>query len=840
MSRWLAVGTQERTPDISIPIPFTSARIDLTLPFGFLPTGLRVVVAIGLFGAVIACVVWLSRREWRHRPAIARVLMGLQLVTSVIVLVVLGGRPIVVRTERDTSPGRVVLAVDLSESMKLTDPQRPTADKLRLARALNLYEGVTADEELLAWEADLHRGETLSRIQAVERSLTPDGGDLLNRIRRTDAIDLVGFGQRLTELPTDPDPLRAALTGPPSVGPWTDLKLPLARAMRDFGEKRAVGVVLFTDGRHNWGESPTVLARTLGERGLPVYPVILPGRSAASDVAVMSVRPVVSSVCRGSAVPVEVGVRVTRWPAGAIALTLALPDGQFLGHTIRHDGTDQTYEVTFYPRLDREGVHTLIAIARPTQPDPRPGNNTRSAQVRVTGYKPRILFVQGQAGDEFPSLRATNAPTRDSDLEIENLVLRPPQAEQAQASQLAMGRLGGNDALSMFDAVILGDVTAEQLRPSDSARLERYVADTGCTLIIRAGKAFLSSVSATSTPDTDPLRRLLPVKNIQALAPGRGGVLERTEAGRRAWFLRLADPPEQDRAVWGGLPSPEWAATGEPKEVAEVLVRLGEAKTPDVIASDPPDSRAALVVRQDYGFGRVFFIGLDPRWRWRTPGGTDHDDRFWRQVAQWAVAHRAIPTPDPAGTVLFGPRESTTRAGEEIVCVLRATEALPRLGAGAVANVRVVRLGEPNVSMGLTPLQATDRPREWIARLRGLPPGRYALEPVIPDWGDYLRGPIEENARPGKLLATAEVLLPDSEESNPDANTALLDTLAAESGGHVFDITEIDDLAALLAARAAAREVEITIPLNRSWWTFGLVVFFLTAEWIIRARTGSG
>src|SRR5262249_40888804 len=43
-----------------------------------------------------------------------------------------------------------------------------------------------------------------------------------------------------------------------------------------------------------------------------------------------------------------------------------------------------------------------------------------------------------------------------------------------------------------------------------------------------------------------------------------------------------------------------------------------------------------LIVRQNYGFGRVLYIALDSTWRWRYKVGDQHHHRFWGQVIHWA------------------------------------------------------------------------------------------------------------------------------------------------------------------------------------------------------------
>src|SRR5262245_20769646 len=123
----------------SVSNPFTSARVALEPPFGSLPSILRVALFLALLAGFVALVVWLYRAELREVGSrVARVLLGLRIATLAAVFVVAAADPVVVRPLREPVPGRVLVAVDLSDSMRVADPGRSTAEKLRLIQALRL------------------------------------------------------------------------------------------------------------------------------------------------------------------------------------------------------------------------------------------------------------------------------------------------------------------------------------------------------------------------------------------------------------------------------------------------------------------------------------------------------------------------------------------------------------------------------------------------------------------------------------------------------------------------------------------------------------------------------
>jgi hypothetical protein len=273
------------------------------------------------------------------------------------------------------------------------------------------------------------------------------------------------------------------------------------------------------------------------------------------------------------------------------------------------------------------------------------------------------------------------------------------------------------------------------------------------------------------------------------------------------------------------LPAHEWAAVGEAKDGAEALA----------FAKDVKD---ALFARQQYGFGRVLYLGLDSTWRWRFKSGDEHHNRFWKQVVQWAVADRMLPVANAAGTIRFGTREPFYETGRPVEVLLRAAESIPPLSAKAVAAVILTRLGEGKEEvLGIVSFEPNpSRPKELTAKVRDLAPGRYAIGPEIAEWSEHLRS---AEGGPRKLRAVFEVIPPESNEmADLSANIPLIEELAQASGGRVFELSQVDELANLLASRTAEKELDVAIPLQRSWWTLGFVAALLALEWYIRKKSG--
>src|SRR5262245_47796886 len=102
--------------------------------------------------ATLALVVLLYRAELRLvRPSVARALLAARLASTAAVVAVLALQPVFHVTTTDKIRGRVIVALDRSQSMTIADPQRPLVDKLRIARALKLASDLCSDSQLDAW-----------------------------------------------------------------------------------------------------------------------------------------------------------------------------------------------------------------------------------------------------------------------------------------------------------------------------------------------------------------------------------------------------------------------------------------------------------------------------------------------------------------------------------------------------------------------------------------------------------------------------------------------------------------------------------------------------------------
>jgi hypothetical protein len=852
---------------LRIDLPFSDGA--LLLQPRFAESSLALQILAGLIGILpFVLIGWLYRTELRLvRLVVARALLVLRLSVVGLVLVLIGFQPVLARTITETVPGRVVVAVDRSESMGIADPQRSLAEKLKLVRALRLVSdivdykkldswirdaeqfgqvnwpigGATPDAERREFDQVVRRAEDLTRLQVARRLLAADGVNLLQALAKRHRVDLVGFTGSVSELPADQLPSIAVAK---ESGLVTDLRGPLDRSLaRAADGAPTLAAVVLTDGQHNEPTSPVEKAAELGGQRVPVYSIAIGAKAAPMDIVITAVQ-APTSVFKGSDVAAEVRVQVNGLTARELTVELRRPGRPPLVERIRHDGMDRAHNVRFQVRMDDVGTQALTVVATPAPEETRTENNARTLAVNVADDKAKVLLIDGEARWEYHYL--ASALARDHGTETKSVVFAQPRTGRLSEGDLA--RLGyparqlpaEAEALDAYDCIILGDVSPEQLSLDDRQRLERYVGERGGTLVVLAGQRAMPAGFVGADPAADPLTKLLPITEPRAIRAGGGFPIEPTAEGKLAGFLQMEATPDESERRWAALPWHYWAMIGKAKPGATVLAAIGGDMDFEPVRENVREKANGVIVRHNYGFGRVLYVGLESTWRWRFKAGDTYHHRFWGQAIRWAASDQPLLVGNEF--LRFGPRKPAIAQGQEVDLVVRLSETAKKLPANALAAVRVFRQtpGKADEALSLTALTHPEsRPRELGAKLRDLPPGQYVAELAIPDLGDQVNGPPGADGRPAPLRVPFAVTPRETTEMSELAlNLPLLEELAAKSGGKVFTPETATGLAELLTQRQATRTERTETKLWRSWPTLFLFLALLTLEWVGRKWAG--
>ena len=732
----------------------------------------RVMVLLGALAAVgLAALPGQVRRTGTARLVELALWVGAVAVLSVAAL-----GPVWVDEEGRTETGPLVVLVDGSASMGVTEAEGTRLDALR------------------------------GRLAGIVEEAAAEG-----------PVDVYTFDETVR-------------SGPPSAadGRGTDLGVALEAIADRYLGQQVRGVVVLTDGidrgalRRSIRESAA--DGSLDARLAPRLPgpltLVEVGRiQAVQDLAIDDV--------------VTGGFAFLRTPFSLTASVRGAPGRSVPVTLLREGRVQQEREIV----LDSDGRGTAVfevtprrvgrfawELAVPVEPgDAVPGNNRFPVVVRVVRDRTRVLQVSGSPSYDQKFLRLFLKEDPSVDL-VSFFILRTREdmgagwsGHELSLIEFPYERLFSED-LGSFDLVVLQNFDHAPYFSYNAdallGNLARYVKDGGA-LVMTGGDRSFDLGDYQGTP-------LAPVLPVQLGVAGRKSdevafrpVL--TAAGLHHPITRLAADSAGSQETWArlqpmdGLNLTVGAAPG-----AAVLLQHPE----QLAANGEP---APVLAVSEVGRGRTMALTVDASWRWSfseaaVGRGNQAYLRFWKSALRWLVAD-----PDDRRVVVTPARDNVL-LGDELRVVVLARDAGHLPVAGVEVGARVVSPDGMETDFQLT----TDASGEAVVRYRPGQTGAHRVEAAL----------VEDPRQSGASVFAVSDRDPELSEVIPDR--AFLENLASLYGdagrfvaADASDGPLVDD-----AARREVRdrrEVELaTAPLVAL--LFGLLA---SCAWWVRRRDGA-
>lgn len=818
---------------------------------------LAVVLAAGL-------ILMLNRYERKLvSPAVGCGLLCLRLgVLALVLLTFL--QPVRSWTINESRSGRIVIAIDESQSMRSADPHASRAEKLHWARGLGMIGHEDQSELFAAWQAAFDRKEEppwatpddaadpaererlaaarkenlqgvfselqeITRVEMARRLLTGTSAPVLKHLEKLAKVDLYVFAGK-TEA-TDAERLEETLAEPSAAvnAELTDLGSVLRGTSTQAGGAAILGVVLFTDGRQTAPVSPLSAASTLGQLKVPVFPVMLGTVNRPKDLAIPSLD-APTTIYRGDEPLVKATLQTSGFEGAPLVIELQQMDGE-APETIEKRPITPTGPLTplefKLPRAEL-GRHSYLLKIPAQEGETHEDNNTRSFTIAVVDDRAKVLLVDGEARWEFRYLET--AFSRDERIDLKSILFQQPYLGLLPDTFFSRKLPPGQPSpFTELDIVILGDVAPWQLTDEQWTLLEKFVSEDGGTLVLSAGKNFLPS--AYKSPVLDRLAPVLDLKRLditdataQVPPSQRGLRLRLTPEAETQPMFHFGEDPERNREAWSALPGPVWVWLGTAKPAATVWTA---ALLPQQ-AGLADERKQTLIAHHHYGFGQVVWIGFDSTWRWRHRVGDKYHHQFWGQLVRWAVSSKIS-----AGNefVRFGTERSEVDTGDDIVLRTRWSQPFLQRFPQLSARAEILRIGDDSdepfatVELPFKPEQPLMREGKAVH----LAAGEYRARLIVKE-ADLGPKPVE----------TTFVVRPPTTPELIDitANRELLAQLADASGGRLLLADELQQLPKLLRPEETTDDIYRETPL----WDHGamLALFFalLTAEWFLRKWNG--
>jgi uncharacterized membrane protein len=731
--------------------------------------GLLLIVALLGLAAVVYAYRYLSEDLPRRR----QVLLGILRVIFLLLVIGLLLRPTLILTLEGHVRRTVLLVFDGSASMGIRDAHGTRSDMLK----------------------DV---------------LTNEKNQLLPRLARKFDLVPFEFGQHLTEFVESNrfDWVNQLSTNSPSTA--------IGDAVREaINRKRGqplAGVFLVTDGANNAGTSPREAAALAGQEGVPLF-VYGIGRSAPPDIAVAGVF-AQELAFMDDEVPVMVRVRATGMSGRTARLALMLGDQVVAQENVTFTGdAEQVVALNFTPK--EKGEFDLKAVIAPFTDEVVRDNNERAQHLRVIDAKIKVLLVEQSPRWEWRYLQALLV--RDRRVKLKCVLLEgDPAIATGEDSPYLTEFPKIKEDLYAYDLVILGDVDPKTFSADQLDNLGRFVSEFGGSLLMVAGKRY-SPYAYRKTI----IERMLPVEFDVAATEGLGDPLantpiklELTSDGKVSKMLQLSDSMEENLTRWAALPPVYWVCrVSRAKPAAEVLL----------VDADPNKSSRAskmpVVASQQYGMGRVMFVGTDNTWRWRKNVGDTYYVALWGQMVQrLALTH-----------LLGGAKRTQLSASRQNYFMGERVTVYARLYTASFEPVTesVIRGYHANRT---APGAGAGAETEVLLRPVPDQPGAYRGEFVAPAPGNY-KFHLE---RDQDTQLDFNVLTPRFEMGDTALNEPLLKEMAQLSDGVFLRDADLPRLPELIGRKTDKVSSTQEVELWSSPLFFILLVLVVSTEWILR------
>jgi uncharacterized membrane protein len=461
--------------------------------------------------------------------------------------------------------------------------------------------------------------------------------------------------------------------------------------------------------------------------------------------------------------------------------------------------------------------------------------------IRVARREPKFVFKGRQGETSNPLFRGFDKKTEETEEYDQPVLIR---LNTRDALELKGGFPIAEEELYQYHAVILDDLEASFFTQDQQSLLLRYVSERGGGFLMLGGPDGFRSGNYRGTPLANLLPVYLDVPELD-IAPENLRMSLTREGWLQPW-VRLRTNEADERFRFEDMPG------------FTSLNRVDHIKpgaTPVAMVIDERNRSYPALVSHRYGRGRSAALLVGDYWRWGFKDESSQRDlaKAWRQMVRWLVADVPSRTSlllqplvdDPNQSLQIQTRlldesfqpidnatvEITVEPVDPALAINRSPETPLPATAGAQQTI------EPNTLPALEQPASLRLTAEASSRQAGLfettyvprKTGGYRIHAKATDSQGVLLGQTEAGWTANAAAAEFQSLKP---------NLALLETIAARTGGKVIAADALEDFVRELPSKEA--------PIQETWsrplWDHPAVFLFalscLVIEWGLRRRKG--
>ncbi len=834
ISKWL-IGLRQ--------LPQEAGAGDWHLEFQSLPRGLGIVFSVALAVGVIVGIWTLYRYEGRNLSRGLRALIGgIRLLTlATVALMLLDIVLVIDRRERTAS--HLLVLVDTSESMALTDPYDD-------ATARSFASGLSASPAIS--DADLASIRQQTRLELARRSLEPilsrlaDGRDVTvysfdstaNRIEDGKPPNKSGQPEAQTSSGQANEPLsqkaslEASLAALQSHGVSTAVGSALGQALAAHRGQPLSGVLVVTDGQSNGGDDPRKIGLQAGRDGTMIHSLMVGSERGPSNVRLsdVEVSPVVF-VRDPTQISVLMESQGMQGRSAAVKLERRQKGEEWaeVGRTEITLGEDASIQRVSFPYTpETVGQYEFRGTVLDAGVELTESDNVAVKSIKVVRQRIRVLIVAGAPSPEVQFLR--NSLLRDPVIDLA-CWLQSASENYEQVGHRPVRRLPANlQELSYFDVLVLIDPNIKKLGPGWDEMMTKFVGDAGGGLIYVAGELYTNKLFETGQGESssiadDAWLSTLPVVWESGLYQSSADVrlntrdtwnLDLTADGNEDPIFQFSPDKSKNREILASLPGMYWHfPVTRAKPGATVLAQHGDQRMKNQFG------RHVLMAMQRYGPGRTVFIGFDATYRWRYLH-EQYFDGFWARLIDRVGRSKVLGGRYP---FTLATDKNVYRTGDRVSLRVQLTGAPDEVSSVGTLQCEVEVPGGEPTAYDLEP--HVDQPGLFEASFTVERGGAYVVH--VSSAGQAER---DSSVRPATL--TFRVEPPRQETDKPGTNRPLLEDLARSSGGRVFTPADAKEIPEAFPIHQVERLIQYREELWDAPLGMILIVTLLTLEWVLR------
>lgn len=606
-------------------------------------------------------------------------------------------------------------------------------------------------------------------------------------------------------------------------GPITSLGAAFNELRRRHTATGLTAVVTLSDFDHNSGASPIEAAKRLN---VPVFAVGV-GATQAVDLAVDLQASLKMKKAETSNVTVTlrqqeldgvpVSVRVTAQPLESGSDRVSGTSLSVGERSVELSGPSTVVEFPFTP--EDAGRFVFIAEVDPVDGETVEQNNRAEREVTVIDDFLRLLFVEYEPAWEWRFVKEVFHRDKLVGLRGFRTYLRSSDPIVRETNELFVSTLTlPRNEFFEYDVIFLGDMPSSSLSTRFGEMVKEFVGRFGGGLVVMAGPRFGPGELAAT-----PIGGMLPVivDPDAQLRDDREFEPQLTPLASSFDFMRLGDSDAENIKGWKNLGRLPWYQP----------VRRVESSASTVLAEHPRDTcidgqtPQPLIAIRRYGRGEVVYVAHNEMWRLRRKYGEKYYRQFWGQMIHRLGLSHALGS--QKRFVVRADRQQYQPDQTALITVEAYDENFEPLTSDMLDERHLT--GELWLPGRSTEALGETRPIT-LAEYR---PGVFETRIPVSEAGNHVvRVTDPVTLQPVDVYFQVSDL--SVERRSATRNRSLQESIAAETGGRSCELHQArETLAKFDPPRLSETTVEV-IPLWSTWLTFGLIIGFMLAEWLLR------